>query len=147
MARPMLWCGSITSEPLLAMVVKPLKAKMPSAVAPRKFPTVPDSLSRVKSIARLSASKTPTRPIIRMPPIFSMPINPAKPWIRRLPSRLITKAVNMSATPSIGTIRPDSSPPNSCIVYEPNVRAKKLWAMTIEKYINKALNAVGNRSP
>jgi len=36
MALPRLRCGSLSSEPLLVMVVKPLKARMPSAVAPRK---------------------------------------------------------------------------------------------------------------
>jgi len=78
-ARPTFRLGSITSEPLLVMVVKPLKARIPSAVAPRKLPTVPASPGFEKSTDMESATHTPTNPKISMPPIFRTPIKEATP--------------------------------------------------------------------
>ena len=133
--------------PLLAIVVKPLNASMPNAVAPRKLPAVLVSPNMEESIAKLSASQTPTKPKMRIPTIFIIPINDATPWIQRLLSKLIKNAARISAAPRTDTMRPLSSPPNNCIVYDPNVRARKLCAITMEKYISKALKPVGKRSP
>jgi hypothetical protein len=40
-ALPIFFLGSLTSDPLFVIVVNPLNASMPSAVAPRKLPTYP----------------------------------------------------------------------------------------------------------
>lgn len=87
------------------IVVNPLKANIPSAVAPKKLPRVPASPGIEKSIDRESAIQTPTSPKVRIPPIFRIPINDATPWIIRLPSRLTRKTARMSDTPRTGTIR------------------------------------------
>ena len=79
MARPTFRLGSMTSEPLLVIVVKPLKASIPSAVAPRKLPVAQASPVLEKSTNRLSATHTPTTPKISMPPIFRMPMKEATP--------------------------------------------------------------------
>ena len=98
------------------MVVKPLKARIPSAVAPRKpVSEAPGSVAE-KFTSTASAISTPTTPNRTMPPILIKPRVDATPSIRALPDKLIRKATSSSPTPRMGTSRLLSSISNNCKV-------------------------------
>jgi hypothetical protein len=59
------------------MVVNPLNARIPNAVAPKKPPAAASDVIGVKSTEMVSATQIPTTPKIIIPPIFTKPINEA----------------------------------------------------------------------
>jgi hypothetical protein len=105
MALPTFRCGSFNSEPLLIIVVKPLKAKTPSAVAPIKPAIYASGIAVEKFTSTLSANITPTTPYKTMPPILINPSTNATPSIMRLANRLIQ-------TPPVTILHPVSVPVN-----------------------------------